>query len=146
MSAQPQSAPDPVLLYDGECGLCNRVVRFMLRLDRHGRLRYCRLQGPSGQEYLRAAGLPTEDFSTIVFVPDWTQRDRPVFKLRGKGIAAALLVCGGWGNVLGRVIAVIPTRCKDAGYSFVAGVRYRMFGPWIACPIPRPGWAKRFID
>jgi predicted DCC family thiol-disulfide oxidoreductase YuxK len=41
----PVAATGPVLFFDGECGLCNRVVRLMLRLDRRGRLRYAPLQG-----------------------------------------------------------------------------------------------------
>ena len=56
------------MLFDGECGLCDRVVRLLLRLDRRGRLRFASLQGPEGQAYLRAQGLLTRDFSTLVFV------------------------------------------------------------------------------
>src|SRR4051812_37486572 len=50
-------APVPVLFFDGECGLCNRVVRLLLRLDTRGRLRFAPLQGPVAQDYLRAHGL-----------------------------------------------------------------------------------------
>ena len=61
----------PVLLYDGECGLCNRVVRLLLRLDRGERLRFARLQSDAGQSYLQAQGLPAADFDSLVYVPDW---------------------------------------------------------------------------
>ena len=60
VSADPPTGP--VLLFDGECGLCNRVVRLAAALDREGKLRFAPLQGPSAQAYLRAHGLPTADF------------------------------------------------------------------------------------
>ena len=61
----------PVLLYDGECGLCAAVVRAMLREDAAARLRFAPLQGAAAQDYLRARGLPTSGFDSLVFVPDW---------------------------------------------------------------------------
>ena len=146
MDISRQPIPGPVLLYDGECGLCNRVVRFLLRIDKMGRLRFARLQGPLGQDYLKAHGLPTQDFSTIVFVPDWAKRDRPDFQLSADGIVSALRACGGWGGFLGGIVGFLPSRFNKACYKFVARLRYRVFGPWRACPLPNAEWAKRFID
>jgi len=136
-------AVDPVLLYDGECGLCNRVVRGLLRLDRDGRLRFAPLQGPAAQAYLQKHGLPTKDFSTLVFVPDWSEgRATPL--LRTDGVIASLRAVGrpGWAGFL----AVFPRGLRDAGYKLVARVRYAIFGPWQACPLPRPEWTARLLD
>ena len=137
------SQSGPVLLYDGECGLCNRVVRRLLALDRGGRLRFAPLQGPSAQAYLRAHGLPTADFSTLVFVADWPA-NAAAPRLRTDGVIAALRVTGRPGCA--GLLAVFPRGVRDAGYKFVARVRYRIFGPWRACPLPRPEWATRFIE
>ena len=35
---------NPIILYDGVCGLCNRLVQFLLTHDREGRLRFAALQ------------------------------------------------------------------------------------------------------
>ncbi len=153
MSTPPEPA-GPVLLFDGECGLCNRVVRLLLRLDRRGRLRFAPLQGPAAQGFLHAHGLPVEDFSTLVFVPDWARstssgrarREDPEFLLRTDGAIAALRAGGGAGRWLAAVLAIVPRRLRDAGYKFVARTRYRIFGPWKACPLPRPEWAARFLE
>ena len=150
----------PVLLFDGECGLCNRVVRRLLQLDRRGVLRFAPLQGPAAQEFLRAHGLPTQDFSTLVFVPEWarstgstsspqagsgqTRRAGPEFLLRTDGVIAALRACGRSG--LAGLLGLVPRRLRDAGYKFVARARYKIFGPWKACPLPRPEWARRFME
>jgi predicted DCC family thiol-disulfide oxidoreductase YuxK len=138
--------PGPVLFFDGECGLCNRVVRALLRFDRAGRLRFAALQGASAQAYLRAHGLPTQDFDTLVYVPDWARRDRPEFLLRSAGVLAALRVTGAAGRVLAAILRVFPAGLRDAVYRVVGHWRYRIFGPWKARPLPRREWAARFLD
>jgi predicted DCC family thiol-disulfide oxidoreductase YuxK len=135
----------PVLLFDGECGLCNRLVRGMLRLDHEGRLRFSPLQGPLAQEFLRSHGLPTEDFDTLVFVPDWEHRERPEFLLRTAGVVAALRAIGGGARVIAGLIAIFPAVIRDAVYRFVGHTRYRIFGPWRPRPLARPEWGARFI-
>jgi predicted DCC family thiol-disulfide oxidoreductase YuxK len=147
-SARPAPASTetagPVLLYDGECGLCNRTVRFLLRLDRRGALRFAPLQGPHAQAYLRTQGLPTDDFNSLVFVPDWERRDRPDFMLRTDGVIGALRAVGGLGTALAW-LRILPRGLRDAGYRWVARTRYKIWGRWdSACPLPRPEWRKRF--
>ncbi len=144
--ARPQIIPGPVLLFDGECGLCNRVVRLLLRVDRSGRLRFAPLQGPSAQAYLGSHGLPTRDFSSLVFVPDWAHRERRDFRTRTDGVIAALRACGGAARSAAPVLAALPSGFRDWGYKLVAGWRYRIFGPWRGCPLPRPEWQARFLD
>ena len=135
----------PVLLYDGECGLCNRVVRLLLRLDRAERLRFVRLQSAVGQAYLQAQGLPVADFDSLVYVPDWARRAPGEYLLRTDGVIAALRECGGLGAELAAVLAVFPVAWRDEGYRLVARWRYRIFGEWRECPLPRPEWRERFI-
>jgi predicted DCC family thiol-disulfide oxidoreductase YuxK len=148
--SRPSAGPEisgPVLFFDGQCGLCNRLVRFLLRLDRAGRLRFAPLQGPAAQGYLRAHGLPTVDFDTLIYVPDWSRRDRPDHLLRTGGVIAALRVVGGrTARLIAAVIALFPAVVRDAGYRVVGHWRYRIFGPWRPRPLPRPEWAARFLD
>ncbi len=147
MNAPPESAAGPVLLFDGECGLCNRIVRLLLRLDDRGELRFAALQSAPAQAFLRAHGLPTEHFDTLVFVPEWARRDKPgaeIF-LRTAGAIAALRRCGGAGRGLGDLLAIFPAALRDAIYRLIARWRYKLFGPWRACPQPRPEWPGRFL-
>jgi predicted DCC family thiol-disulfide oxidoreductase YuxK len=144
MTPASDARPLPVLLFDGECGLCNRIVRLMLRLDVEGRLRFAPLQGEPAQAYLRVHGLPTEDFDSIVFVPDWgAMAARPAF--RTAGAIEALRAIGGAGRLLGDLLALFPGWLRDAGYRGIARCRYRIFGPWRPRPLPRSEWAARFL-
>lgn len=134
----------PVLLYDGECGLCNACVRLLLRADRAGALSYAPLQSAPAQEYLRHRGLPTVDFDTLVFVPDWDDPASGQHLLRTDGVLAACAVAGGWlGPMAG--LRVLPRRWRDGVYKGVARMRCRLFGSYRPTPLPDPEWGKRFL-
>ena len=134
-----------MLFFDGECGLCNRIVRGLLRLDRRGVLRFAPLQGPTAQTYLRAHGLPTQDFDSLVFVPDWSRRSHAEFLLRTDGALAAASAAGGIGRLFG-VLRVLPASWRNGGYKLVARWRYRLFGEWKPRPLARAEWAARFLE
>lgn len=144
--APTSEIPRPVLFFDGECGLCQRLVRWLLRLDVAGRLRFAPLQGSSAQSYLRAHSLPTVDFDTLIFVPDWKGRERPAHLLRTAGVIAALRAIGGrTAGTMAALIALFPARVRDAGYRLVGRWRFRIFGPWRPRPLGRLEWEARFL-
>jgi predicted DCC family thiol-disulfide oxidoreductase YuxK len=134
----------PVLLYDGTCGLCNGVVRMLLRLDKAGRLRFAPLQGAPAQEYLRSEGLPTEDFDSLVFVPDWERRAPGERLLRTDGAAAAFAAAGGAGRIIAW-LRFVPSFLRDAGYRLVSRTRFAVFGEYRPRPFANPDWERRFI-
>lgn len=133
----------PLLLYDGECGLCNAVVRFLLREDTEARLRFAPLQSSIGQAFLRNKGLDTEDFESLVFIPDSTQSGGD-FYLRTDGVTRVLDEIGGiWRIAL--CLRAIPRRWRDGAYKLVARTRYRLFGEYVPSPLPDPRWAERIL-
>lgn len=137
------TATGPVLFFDGECGLCTRLVRALLRLDRAGRLRFAPLQGPTAQSYLRSHGLPTADFASLVFAPDWP-RAEAVPALRTDGAIASLRAIGRPGCA--RLAAVPPRRLRDALYRAVARNRLRLFPNGPVNPAEDARGAGRFLD
>lgn len=133
-----------VLFYDGECGLCNAAVRFLLRIDRHARLRFAPLQGGTAQAYLKSKGLPTEDFDSLIFVRDWAQRRHLPPQFRTNAALSAIHTVGGLWRAL-TVLRIVPRPLRDALYRLIARFRYRIFGPYRPSPLPRPEWAARFL-
>jgi predicted DCC family thiol-disulfide oxidoreductase YuxK len=124
----------PVLLYDGNCGLCSRVVRRLLRSDRAGRLTFAPLQGGPAQAYLRARGLPTEDFDSLIFVPDWSDPAGAAPLQRTDGaLAAAAVVGGGWKSITW--LRVLPAGFRDLFYRLIARTRYALFGEYRGSPL-----------
>jgi predicted DCC family thiol-disulfide oxidoreductase YuxK len=60
----PQKLTNPILFYDGQCGLCDRSVRWVMRRDRQRIFRFAPLQGQTYRE-LDISGKP-QDLSTMV--------------------------------------------------------------------------------
>lgn len=143
-SGRPPEPTGPVLLFDGECGLCHRCVRLLLRLDREGRLNFAALQSPVAQAFLRAHRLPTGDFDSLVFVPAWSGEAAPL--MRTDGVLAALRLFPGSGRALAAILGVFPATWRDWGYQLIARWRHRLWGKWRPRPLPRPEWAARFIE
>ena len=121
-------ASGPILLFDGECGLCVRCVRLLLSLDWKKRLRFAALQGEVAQEFLRERGLAADDFDSTIFVADWSRRNElaPVFKT--DALLAALVSVGGFWRIC-FCLKVVPRRGRDAIYGWVARRRLQFFAP-----------------
>lgn len=133
----------PVLLYDGECGLCAAMVRVLLREDAAARLTFAPLQGAAAQDFLRAQGLPTAGFDSLVFVPDWSRPESFPPLLRSAGALAAADEPGGLCRVLSWS-RVLPRPLLDAVYRGVARVR-GLVGRPARSPAEDPAWTARFL-
>jgi predicted DCC family thiol-disulfide oxidoreductase YuxK len=117
----------PVLLFDGECGLCVRCVRLLLKADRRGRLRFAPLQSGVAQQFLRERELATADFDSAIFIPDWTRRRETALRFRSDAMLAAVREVGGaWRFV--SWLQVVPRGWRDGVYCWVARRRRRFFG------------------
>lgn len=131
-----------LLLYDGECGLCNAVVRFLLREDSGAVLRFAPLQSPFGQAVLRRLGLPTEDFDSLVFLPEAAGG---AYSTRTDGVAAVMERLGGIWRLLAVGARFLPVGLRDGAYRLVARLRYALFGVHVPSPLPDPAWNERVL-
>ena len=72
----PDSSPLPdsvttdvrVVLFDGECVLCNWLAHWVAKREPRGRLRMAALQSVPGRALLRYAGLPDNDHDTMELI------------------------------------------------------------------------------
>ena len=110
-------------------------------------MHYAPLQGEPAQAYLRAQGLPTTDFDSLVFVRDWAQPGMHPPLLRTDGALAAAAAAAEVGGVWRLVtwLRVLPAGMRDLGYKLVARFRYALFGVYRPAPLPDPAWARRFL-
>ncbi|MEP6707065.1 MAG: DUF393 domain-containing protein [Pyrinomonadaceae bacterium] len=62
------SESNPIVLYDGVCGLCNRLNQFLLKRDTHDRFRFASLQSDLAASLLKRHGADSQDLDTVYVV------------------------------------------------------------------------------
>jgi len=133
-----------LILYDGVCGLCNRMNQTVLRYDRHERFHFAALQSEPSRTILRRFRANPDPLDTFYVVEDYLS-DAP--RLLNKS-DAAIFVAKSLGGLwrCGKLLKVFPKFMRDRVYDFIARHRYRLFGREDVCPRPKPEDKRRFID
>lgn len=135
----------PIILYDGVCGLCNRLVQFLLKHDKHARLRFASLQSDFAARVLQRHGVDPKDLDTMHVIENYEQPDERVLQ-RSDAILRAGRELGSFWSVLAAAGRVVPRALRDPFYRFVARNRYRVFGKYDTCMLPEPSQRSRFLD
>jgi predicted DCC family thiol-disulfide oxidoreductase YuxK len=136
---------NPIILYDGVCGLCNRLVQFLLKHDKSGRLRFASLQSDFAAKVLQRHGIDPKDLDTLHVVENYEQPDERVLQ-RSDAILRAGRELGGFWSASAAAAKVIPRSLRDVIYRFVARNRYRVFGKYESCMLPDLNQRSRFLD
>lgn len=130
--------PGAVILYDGECGLCDRLVQWVLPRDRSARFQFAALQSDWAQAALQRHGLPLTDFDSMVVI------EGEKIHLRSTAALRVLRALPGWRWAY--VFIVVPRGLRDVVYRWIARRRKRWFPAPAVCGLPQPGWRERFIS
>jgi predicted DCC family thiol-disulfide oxidoreductase YuxK len=133
---------NPVLLYDGVCGFCNRSVQMVIRHDRRGKMRFAALQSEYGRQ-LVARHPQLQKIDSLVLVETINGEER-VFTHSTGGLRVAAYLGGWWRLFL--MAYIIPRPVRDLFYNLFARYRYRLFGRHDSCPVPSPEVRNRFVD
>lgn len=142
---EPMPSPaSPILLYDGVCGLCNRLVRFILRHDRADIFRFASLQSPFAAAILKRHRIPA-DMNTVYVVLSYQE---PIEQLlpRSDAVTSVLKHLGRRWAFAANVWNLLPRRIRHGAYDLVARHRYRIFGKYDTCPLPEPTDRDKFLD
>jgi predicted DCC family thiol-disulfide oxidoreductase YuxK len=133
-----------LVLYDGVCGLCNRLLQFLLTHDHRAVFTFAPLQSATGRAMVeRCGGNPDELTSFFVLANYRTDHARMFSRSR-----AVLFVAGelGWPWKMAVLMRVLPPAILDRAYTIVARNRYRVFGRYEQCLIPGPEFRGRFVE
>ena len=139
-----QEAGRHLILYDGVCGLCNRLVTEVLTRDPDGVFHFASLQSEVARSLLVARGKNPDILDNMYVVADY-KSGAP--RLLGRARAALFVIANlesPWRFL--RMFGVLPTFLLDAVYKVVARNRYRIFGKLDHCLMPTPEYASRFVD
>lgn len=128
----------PILLFDGICNLCNKLVIFIIRRDKKAKIRFSPLQSPEAASLLKPGSFSVVNMKSIVFIEGTSHTLKSsailhIFKVLG----------GGWSILYGLII--IPEFIRDYFYDLIAKNRYRIFGRSENCMIPSDEISDRFL-
>ncbi|MEN9361204.1 MAG: hypothetical protein RL095_2739 [Verrucomicrobiota bacterium] len=126
-----------LVIFDGDCGLCSRAVRFLHRNDREHRIWFVPGQSPRAAELLRRQGADLALLQSTLMV--WDGED---LLLRSQAACrAAACLAPPWSLLRG--FRLLPLAWRDAAYDALAKRRHRLFKP--VCELPAPSLRQRIL-
>jgi predicted DCC family thiol-disulfide oxidoreductase YuxK len=135
-------SPEHVVLYDGTCGFCHRVVQWIAASDPRGRFHFAPLQGPTAAALrTRPPELPA-GLDSVVYVDRSGGGERLFVRARAiVRIAGRLEPAPAWASWL----RLVPGPLLDLGYRAFAPFRHRLYRAESACPLPSPALQARLL-
>ena len=116
------------MLYDGECGLCHRAVKFLLKRDQR-QLWYAPLQGETAAQLRALHPEIPQTLESVVLV------DGGRAHLRSKAfLYGAKYLTRPWRWAYH--VRWLPAVVLDLLYRVIARIRYRVWGKFDACTLP----------
>ena len=136
---------NPIILYDGVCGLCNRLIQFVLKRDRNDRFRFAALQSEFAGDVLRRHGVNPALLDTVYLLLNYSQPDERLASRSDAGIQILAELGGVW-RALASVGQFLPRWIRDKTYNLIARNRYQIFGKFQTCQIPDEKYRSKFLD
>lgn len=136
MNAVPEGKT--LVLFDGECNVCNASVLFIIDHDPKERFVFAPLSSELGQQSLKARGLVDPTLDSIVVI------DGPRAHTHSSAVLhVARHLSGPWPAFV--ALLAVPKRVRDRAYRAFAKRRIAWFGKADQCRVPTPALKQRFL-
>ena len=117
-----------IILFDGECAMCNNYILFVAKHDSDDNFRFLSIQNKKVNELKKIHSICTENISSICLI------DNNKVKIKSKAVLKIVSLLKFPYNLL-IVFYVVPSFLRDIIYYLVAKNRYRIFGKIDECSI-----------
>ncbi|WP_027387849.1 thiol-disulfide oxidoreductase DCC family protein [Chryseobacterium gregarium] len=127
-----------IVFFDGDCGVCNFWVQWILERDKQDQFLFASLQSDFGQKFLSERNLDTKVFNTLyLWKPNeyYLEKSRAVLKIAN--------VLGGIYKLSG-IAKIIPKSLSDTVYDTVSKNRMKLANQ--KCYLSTPQERKKFIE
>lgn len=129
----------PIVLFDGECTLCNNSVHFLLRHNHSGNLSFASLQSETGLNIIKLAGPISQQADTLLLL-----QDDKLYSYSTAAIKTTFHL--GFPFHFLRILIIVPAFIRDTIYRFIARNRYKWFGQKSFCITNENEYRKRFLS
>lgn len=130
---------DKVILFDGDCKLCNAWSNFIIRHDENHDFKLASVQSQEGKDILHYFIYPTDVYETMLVVNGarcLEKSDAFLYVMQTLGFPWKLIL----------IFTIIPKRARNWLYGRVALNRYTLFGKYNYCFSPTPDHEKRYLN
>ncbi|MEL6810340.1 MAG: DUF393 domain-containing protein [Bacteroidota bacterium] len=117
-----------IIIFDGECNLCNGVVGWLLKFAPEDLFSFIPFQSPQGQELLRTHGFPTTQLDTVILI------DPNGVHTHSDGFLKVVSKIPKWQRVAA-LLAFIPRMIRDGIYRLASKNRVKWFGNSQSCTV-----------
>jgi predicted DCC family thiol-disulfide oxidoreductase YuxK len=128
----------PILFFDGECTLCSSSVKFLIRHNPSGNLRFTSLQSGIGSQIVKLSGNAFEKAETLLFL-----QDNMLFGYSTAALKITAHLSFPW-HLL-RILFIVPRFIRDVFYKFIAKNRHSWFGRKSFCLTNENEYQNRFL-
>lgn len=135
----------PILLFDGECGFCNRAVLFFLKHENKNihhqpfkKMHFASLQSSQGMMLKKYFELD-DKIDSLILIKDYSAFIKSCAALR-----LTIYMKGLWPILV--VFVIIPPFLRNIVYNFIAKRRMKIFGRVENCALLKSEDVSRFLD
>lgn len=133
-------ALQPILLFDGECGFCNKSIQFFLKNERKSatKIHFASLQSDAGIA-LRNYFEVDKNTDSIILI-----RDHSAYIKSCAALRLTVYMKGLWPIL--SVFVIIPPFLRNIVYNYIAKRRMKWFGRVDNCALLQQEDKQRFIS
>ncbi len=138
MSETPDINTKTILFFDGNCGLCNRSVKFVLRKEKNSELIFSPLQSEFAKKTLQPFNLENNMDSMVLL------ENGKIYLRSSAALRVTKFLKGLWPLMMSFI--VVPPFVRNSVYNYVAKNRITWFGNADYCEMMTPELRKRFLE
>lgn len=130
--------PNHILLFDGNCLICNRAVSYVYDLDTKCIFHFASLQSQFGQQLIKNYSIKLSQANSIIYI-----RNKKAITHSTAVLNIAKELC--WLRPL-YVFVIIPKPIRDAVYNLIAKNRHKWVGRSSKCMLPSTIPKQRILN
>ena len=127
-----------IIVFDGVCNFCNRVVQIIIRHDPSFQIYFTAQQSDAGIQLLQEYSIK-ESNSSVVFIT------KGMVYYQSDAVIEIAKLLTGWPNIF-KYSIIVPWFLRNGIYKLIAANRYRLFGKQATCMVPKEEDKGRFLN